>query len=79
MYKCKICASVSRPRETLKKHVVYRQDRSIEREVPVCGGCLHFLKVGVPFEILLRQGGKPLRVVSPRAKAVGANGFHRGQ
>ncbi len=57
MYRCKIsgCGRVSPPRKPLLRHVVYRPDGTIERELAVCGECDGKLRSGVSLERLVRS------------------------
>jgi hypothetical protein len=40
MYKCSVCDAVSQPGQSRKVYVVYRDDGTIEEEIPVCRDCL---------------------------------------
>lgn len=58
-FKCYLCHQSSRPRQVIKKHVIYRDKNSwrgtrkeIAREVPICDTCDQAMKDGVSFERL---------------------------
>lgn len=51
MYRCKICTTVSEPREPMRKHVIYRRvmtgtrwRQEIAAEIPVCWQCERILE-----------------------------------
>jgi len=45
-YRCNVCESKVPAGSAMLKHVVYRPDRSILREIPVCPGCQTVLAAG---------------------------------
>jgi hypothetical protein len=58
MYNCRICHTTSKPGQALVRHIVYRNDGQIEREIPVCPTCHALLGEGVPLSALARHQGK---------------------
>ncbi len=65
MYKCNVCGVVSRPGQSLLRHVILRPNKQIERELPVCGSCNDALDDGVPLPVLKKQRGQPIRLNPP--------------
>lgn len=52
-YRCEVCDTVVGPGSPLRRHVIYREDGSIAREVPSCDRCLLLLENGAPIEELV--------------------------
>jgi hypothetical protein len=51
MYKCSVCDAVSQPGQSRKVYVVYRDDGTIEEEIPVCRDCLADLPESKPMTL----------------------------
>lgn len=47
MYRCSLCRASSNPQQPLKRHILYRADGTILKEMPVCGSCYSALRDGV--------------------------------
>ena len=52
MYRCSLCAKCSRPYQPKLRHLVYRLDGSIAREIPVCWECKTNIASGATIEEL---------------------------
>ena len=65
-YKCRICRKPCPARQKLLRHVVYRPDKSILGEVPVCVTCHADLSTGTTVPQLIAR-------LYPQAKAVVAS------
>lgn len=62
-YNCKCCKKHVSHGQPMRRHTVYRQDRSILREIPVCRECGDKLALGV-------QASTPLRQTAPKTQPV---------
>lgn len=58
MYLCQICQAPSKPGEDRLVHCLYREDKSILREVPVCAKCKMEIDAGIPFKMLVLRNKK---------------------
>ena len=54
-YRCQVCHDHISHGIPQKRYVVYRRDRSIEREVPVCSACHADLLAGIELSHLIEQ------------------------
>ena len=56
MYRCEICREPSKPGEDRLVHCLYREDKSIAREVSVCATCKRSLtEHGIPYPVLVAR------------------------
>lgn len=43
-YRCSVCSVVTAPNEKLKRHTIYRPNKQIQKEYPVCNTCSGWLE-----------------------------------
>lgn len=65
MYRCQICRTPSEAGQDRLIHNIYREDKSILCEVPVCVGCKKELVKGVTYSDLLVQHKKKRNPIAP--------------
>ena len=70
MYRCQVCAAVSKPKQALRRHVIYRaradgRGDEVAREVPICEACEHELRTGISLAELCRCFAKPVYLPAP--------------
>jgi hypothetical protein len=60
LYRCKMCARVVGPGVAMLLHTVYRPNKSIAAQFPVCGACSAALADGVrAADLMARHGTAP--------------------
>ena len=52
-YRCEICLEAVEPGKSMLRHTVYRANKQVAREIPVCPGCYSALGCGVPLVALV--------------------------
>jgi len=69
MYYCDICNAVSKPKQSVLRHFIKREDGSIEREMKLCPTCHAGMEAGLP-EKVVRRG---YRHTLPGLETAGVN------